>query len=294
MEKHDLVLSIGGDLFTLSLPGDVDPLPPGMTVVHLDTDPWQLGKNHPTEVAILGDPRTTLPELVAALAGSMTPPQRARAASRGKAEAEIGVIQLQKLRHNAAAVENAQPIHPLALMHTIAEGLPADAIVVDEAISSAGGLHRFLKTSDPLSYFGNRGGGIGWGLPAAVGVQLAVPERRVVALVGDGSALYSIQALYTAARERIPVVFVIINNSSYRILKQRTNAMKSFAAQMDSYIGMDLVDPAIGFVDLACGFGLAAHPARTLAGVRDLLAAALASTSATVIEVEVDRSFKPV
>ncbi len=118
-------------------------------------------------------------------------------------------------------------------MHAIAEALPADAIVVDEAISSAGGLHRFLKTSDPLSYFGNRGGGIGWGLPAAVGVQLAVPERRVVALIGDGSAMYSIQALYTAARERIPVVFVIINNSSYRILKQRTNAMKSFAAQMD-------------------------------------------------------------
>ena len=192
MEKHDLVLSIGGDLFTLSLPGDVDPLPPGMIVVHLDTDPWQLGKNHPTEVAILGDPRTTLPELVAALTSGMTRPQRARADSRGQAEAEIGVIQLQNLRQNAAAVANAQPIYPLALMHAIAEGLPAGAIVVDEAISSAGGLHRFLKTSDPLSYFGNRGGGIGWGLPAAVGVQLAVPERRVVALIGDGSAMYSI------------------------------------------------------------------------------------------------------
>ena len=89
-------------------------------------------------------------------------------------------------------------------------------------------------------------------------------------------------------------MFVIINNSSYRILKQRTNAMKSFAAQMDSYIGMDLVNPAIGFVDLARGFGLAAHRAQTLTGLRDLLSAALASASATVIEVEVDRSFKPV
>jgi len=294
MEKHDLVLSIGGDLFTLSLPGEIDPLPPGMPVVHLDTDPWQLGKNYPTEVAILGDPRTTLPELVAALAASMTAPQRARAHSRGETEAATGLVQLQKLHQSAAALENAKPLHPLALMHAIAQALPDDAIVVDEAISSGGGLHRFLKVSDALGYFGNRGGGIGWGLPAAVGVQLAVPNRRVVALVGDGSALYSIQALYTAARERIPVVFVIINNSSYRILKQRTNAMKSFAAQMDSYVGMDLINPAIGFVDLARGFGVAAHRVETLDAMRDALSAALASTSATLIEVEVDRSFKPV
>jgi benzoylformate decarboxylase len=165
--------------------------------------------------------------------------------------------------------------------------------VVDEAISSAGGLHRFLKTSDPLGYFGNRGGGIGWGLPAAIGVQLAAPDWRVVALVGDGSAMYSIQALYTAARERIPVVFMIINNRSYRILKQRTNAMKSFAAQTDTYVGMDLTNPEIGFVDLAHAFGLAAHQAKSLARVRDLLASALASPAPTLIEVEVDRSFKP-
>src|SRR5262249_20493015 len=259
MEKHDLVLSIGGGLFTLSLPGEIDPLPPGMPVVHLDTDPWQLGKNYPTEVAILGDPRTTIPELVAALAASMTAPQRARAHSRGETEAATGLVQLQKLHQNAAALGDAKPIHPLALMRPIAQRVPGDAIGVDEAISSGGGVHRFLKVSDPLGYFGNRGGGIGWGLPAAVGVQLAVPNRRVVALVGDGSALYSIQALYTAARERIPVVFVIVNNASYRILKQRTNAMKSFAAQKDSYIGMDLLDPAIGFVDLARGLGLPAH-----------------------------------
>lgn len=294
METHDLLLSIGGDLFTLSLPGEIDPLPPGMTIVHLDTDPWELGKNYPTEVAILGDPRATLPELAAALSARMTPAERSRAESRGQTEARAGHVQLQKLRQSADALANAQPIHPLALMQAVADALPTDAVVVDEAISSAGGLHRFLKTSDPQSYFGNRGGGIGWGLPASVGVQLALPARRVVALIGDGSAMYSIQALYSAARERIPVVFVIVNNASYRILKQRTNAMKSFAAQKDSYVGMDLIDPAIGFLDLARGLGLAAYRARTLADVREHLAAALASTSATLIEVEVDRSFKPV
>jgi benzoylformate decarboxylase len=293
LEQHDLLLSIGGDLFTLSLPGDIEPLPPGMPIVHIDTDPWELGKNYPTAAAILGDPRATLPDLVAAVADRMTPAGRAQAESRAKREAAAGLAQLEKLRHSAVALEDGQPIHPLALMHAIAQALPSDAVVVDEAISSAGGLHRFLKGSDPQSYFGNRGGGIGWGLPAAIGVQLALPERRVVALIGDGSAMYSIQALFTAARERIPVAFVIVNNSSYRILKQRINAMKSFAAQTDAYIGMDLTDPAIGFVDLARGLGLAAHRATTLAAVRDLLASALAERTATLIEVEVDRSFKP-
>ena len=293
MANHDLLLSIGGDLFTLSLPGEVDPLPAGLRIIHLDTDPWQLGKNYPSEVAIFGDPRATLPELVAAVADRMSAAEQARADHRGETEAQLGLTQLNKLRQRAVAAEHAEPIDPLALMHMVAQALPANATVVDEAISSAGGLHRFLKNSDPLSFFGNRGGGIGWGLPAAIGVQLAAPDRRVVALIGDGSAMYSIQALYTAARERIPVVFMIINNRSYRILKQRTNAMKSFAAQTDTYVGMDLTNPAIGFMDLARAFGLAAYQAESLAHVRELLAGAMASTSPTLIEVEVDRSFKP-
>ena len=92
-----------------------------------------------------------------------------------------------------------------------------------------------------------RGGGIGWGLPAAIGVKLALPQRPVVALIGDGSAMYTCQALWTAAHDRVGVVFVILNNRSYRILKQRTNAMKGFAAQTDRYVGMDLTDPAIDY-----------------------------------------------
>jgi len=293
MANHDLLLSIGGDLFTLSLPGEVDPLPSGLRIIHLDTDPWELGKNCPTDVAIFGNPRATLPELVAAVGDRMSAAERARADHRSEAEAQLGLAQLAKLRGRALAAERGEPIDPLALMHTVAEMLPANGTVVDEAISSAGGLHRFLKSSDSLSFFGNRGGGIGWGLPAAIGVQLAAPDRRVVALIGDGSAMYSIQALYTAARERIPVVFMIINNRSYRILKQRTNAMKSFAAQTDTYVGMDLTNPAIGFMDLARAFGLAAHQAKSLAQARELLASALASTAPTLIEVEVDRTFKP-
>ncbi len=133
-------------------------------------------------------------------------------------------------------------------MQAIGRLLPPDAVVIDETVSSGAGLRRFLKSDDAQSFFGLRGGGIGWGLPAAIGAKLALPERPVVALIGDGSALYTIQGLWTAAHEKLSMVFVIINNSSYRILKQRTNAMKALAAQTDRYVGMDLDNPQVDFV----------------------------------------------
>ena len=93
-------------------------------------------------------------------------------------------------------------MQPLALLHAIGETLPKDAVVVEEALSSAPGIRQLIRSDDPQSFFGLRGGGIGWGLPAAIGVKLALPDRPVVALIGDGSAMYTFQALWTAAHYR--------------------------------------------------------------------------------------------
>ena len=205
-----------------------------------------------------------------------------------------GIAGLARLHASAEAVAERHPIHPLALMQAIGRMLPPDAMVIDETVSSGNGLRRFLKSDDPQSFFGMRGGGIGWGLPAAIGVKLALPDRPVVALIGDGSAMYTIQGLWTAARENLRMVFVIINNTSYRILKQRTNAMKGLAAQADTYVGMDLDRPRIDFVSVARGFGLTAHRAGTLAEVQAMLEAALAHDGPTLLDVAVDRSWKPV
>ncbi len=116
LQAHDLLLSVGGDLFTLSLPGLVDAVPEGLAIVHLDTDPWEIGKNYPVKVGILGDPKATLPELMAAVQAGMTAGARARAAERlaeAKAEGEAG---LTKLRAQAEAASARTPIQPLALM----------------------------------------------------------------------------------------------------------------------------------------------------------------------------------
>ena len=205
-----------------------------------------------------------------------------------------GQTSLAHLHQMAERLAERHPIHPLPLMQRIGRILPKEAVVIDETVSSGNGLRRFLKSDDHQSFYGMRGGGIGWGLPAAIGVKLALPDRPVVALIGDGSAMYTIQGLWTAARENLRMVFVIINNYSYRILKQRTNAMKGLAAQADLYVGMDLDRPRVDFVSVARGLGLTAVQAKTLSDFDDLLTAALKHDGPTLIDVEVDRSWKPV
>jgi benzoylformate decarboxylase len=294
LTQHDLLVSVGADLFTLSLPGDIESMPEDYPVVHLDTDPWELAKNYPEKVSILGEPKVTLPELTDAVRAARSAVETERSAKRLEHAKAEGVASLHKLNAMADALAERHPIHPLALMQTIGRLLPEDAVVIDETISSGMGLRRFLKSDDAQSFFGLRGGGIGWGLPAAIGVKLALPNRPVVALIGDGSAMYTIQGLWTAARENLRMVFVIINNYSYRILKQRTNAMKGMAAQHDTYVAMDLDQPRIDFIQVARGLGLTAHKASTLSDLSDLLEAALAADRPTLIDVEVDRSWKPV
>jgi benzoylformate decarboxylase len=294
LQAFDLLLSVGGDLFTLSLPAPVEPMPEGLRVVHLDIDPWELGKNYAADAAILGDPKATLPELTELVASRMD--DGARTAAKARAERMAAAIagEREALRAKARAEAAKSPIPALALMAAIADALPREAVVVEESISSAPGLRQLLRSDDPQSFFGLRGGGIGWGLPAAIGVKLALPERPVVALIGDGSAMYTCQALWTAAHDRVGVVFVILNNRSYRILKQRANAMQGFAAQTDHYVGMDLVDPAIDFVALARALGIAAERATRLADAIDLLKTALSAATPSLIEVELDRSYASV
>ncbi len=292
--QHDLLVSIGGDLFTLSLPGEVEAMPEAFPVVHLDTDPWELAKNYPEAVSILGEPKVTLPELTAAVLAARSSREQSAAAHRLDRMKAAGLASLAHFHAMADAVADRHPIHPMALMQTIGKLLPAEAVVIDETVSSGVGVRRFLKSDDSKSFFGLRGGGIGWGLPAAIGVKLALPNRPVVALIGDGSAMYTIQGLWTAARENLNIVFVIINNYSYRILKQRTNAMRGHAAQTDNYVAMDLDRPRVDFCSVARGLGLTAHKANTLAEVGDLMQQALAADGPTLIDVEVDRSWKPV
>ena len=158
-------------------------------------------------------------------------------------------------QQDIGACSGETSIDPDWLMMQIADSIPADTIIVDEGLTTSKNLLQFLPHRDRYSYFGMVSGGIGWGIAAAVGVQLAQPDRPVVAISGDGSAMYSPQALWTAAHLKLPILFLIFNNQGYRILKERLLAFHG----NDQYIGMNLREPSIDFTGLATAFGMRAE-----------------------------------
>ena len=147
LDQYDVLFSVGGDLFTLSLPSDVDPMPPGITLIHLDTDPWELGKNYPPKVAILGDPKATLPELTAAVRERMS--SGAKGAARERLSAATAAIAGERdaLKAKARSLAGAVPVQPLALLEAIGEMLPKDAVVIEEALSSAPGIRTLIRAT---------------------------------------------------------------------------------------------------------------------------------------------------
>ena len=292
LDEYDLLFSVGADLFTLSLPHKTDPMPPGMPLIHLDTDPWQIGKNYPAAAAILGDPKATLPDITEATRARMTSGQRGLARERFHDAKEASMAEREALKMKARALAGNTPVAPLALLEAIGAMLPKDAVVVEEVLSSAHGARMTINADDPQAFFAMRGGGIGWGLPAAIGVKLALPERPVVALVGDGSAMYTVQALWTAAHYKIPLIWVIFNNTSYRILKQRLVAMRGIAEQADTFVGMELNNPAIDFVGLAKSLGIDAARATNVKDATDLIAKGLKDNRPLLIDVAMERGYK--
>ena len=180
--------------------------------------------------------------------------------------------------------KTGEPLPPDWVMARIAAAIPDDGILVEEGLTSATSLPSFFAYRDRKSFFGNVSGGIGWGIAAAVGVQIAESKRRVFAVIGDGSAMYSITALWSAANQKLPVVFVICNNGGYRIIKQR---LKKFHGN-ETYIGMDFKDPPIDACALAKGFGMAAHRIEDPADFAPCFKAALAGKAPVLLEVMVE------
>lgn len=291
--QHDIVFSVGSNLFLLSLPSEVDPMPPDLPVIHLDPDPWEIGKNYPVKVGIVGDPKATLLDLAQVIRKYLGPADREAARRRLSDAREAKERAVGDLRARARQERDRIPIPPLVLVEVLAEGIPPDAVLVDESLSSGFGLRSLLKSEDAKSFFGLHGGGIGWGLPGALGVKLALPDRPVVALIGDGGAMYTNQALWTAAHYNLSVVAVIINNASYRILKQRTHALKGISAQTGRYVGMDLEPPRIDFIGLAQAMGVPGERVEKAAEIGPALSRALARGGPSLVDVEVDGSFLP-
>jgi benzoylformate decarboxylase len=285
LQRYDLVVCLGADLLRMSPRSDVEPLPEGMPVIHLSDRAAELGKNYPTELAICADLKATLRALVPLVRARRTAEQAGRAEARLDRLAAINwSVQRERAAREALSKADASPIAPRFLMKCIADAVPAEGIVVEEAVTAASALSTFLEVRDRGSFYGLASGGLGFAMPGAIGVSLAQPGRPVVAVVGDGSSMYSIQALWTAAHLGVPITYVIVNNRSYRIIKDRLVSLR----KSERFVGMDLTRPDIDFVAVAQGLGVTAQRLTRAQDIEGALREAIASRRPRLIEVVVE------
>ena len=288
LQPHDVLVCLGSDVLRMSVHSPIDALPEGMPVIQISERDWELGKNYPAEIAIRADVRETLRSLIAVLEKTMSAAQKAEAANR-LAQIEHGnwSAKREKLAREAAAAAQSMPIDPRWLMMALSDALPKEAVLVEEGLSSTFSLHGFLRLRDAQCYYGLASGGIGFAMAGAVGISLALPERPVVALVGDGSAMYSIQALWTAAHLKRPITYVILNNRGYRILKERLVSFR----KTDKFVGMDIRDPQLDFIALAQSMGVPARRITKPDEVAPALRQALAAGGTSLIDLTVADGF---
>jgi benzoylformate decarboxylase len=290
LDGADAVLLVGGPFFEEVWFAPGSPFAHGTAVLQIEDSPQRLARNFPLRVGLLASPVAGLRAVRVATERAGGSTLRAAAAERNTALRSLRAQDMKAQRERAAKRWNSEPISIPRLMAEIEAALPRDAIVVDEAITASTDLARTLSFEHPGDYFGARGGGIGQGLPGALGVKLAYPGRPVVAISGDGSSLYSIQALWTAAHHDLAVIFLILDNREYRILKHNMDAYRQrFGVGAEHpYAHMDLSKPEISFVDLARGMGVPAARVTRPGDLAPALAAAVGAGGPYLLDVVVE------
>jgi benzoylformate decarboxylase len=259
LAEHDLVLVVGSSVFPYYpyIPGPA--LADETQLVAITADPDEAARA-PVGDAIVADVRLTLEALLEAVAPSD------RAAPEPLAAPD--------------PVEDSDPLSASAVHATLGEALPDDGIVVLESPTSTLALRNRLRISRPGSYFFSAGGGLGYGLAAGVGVQLAQPDRPVVCVLGEGSAQYAVTGFWTAVAYQVPVTFLILRNEEYGILK--------WFAEMEEVTGAPGLDlPALETAAIASAYGVNARRAGGREELREAVAAALGATTPQLVEVKV-------
>lgn len=259
LEGHDLALVVGGPVFRYHQyePGDF--LPQGTSLVSITCDLNEAARA-PFGEAIVADIGPTLEALATRTAQSKRSPPAAR-------------------KRPEPAPEQPGPLAPERVFDILDELAPRDAIYVNESTSTTNILWQRLRMAEQGSYYFAAAGGLGFALPAAVGIQLAKPERRVIGVIGDGSANYGIQALWTAAQYNIPAIFIIMKNGTY-------GALRWFAGVLDATDVPGLDVPGLDFCALAQGYGVESRRADNSDAFIAALNEALASDRPMLIEVE--------
>jgi benzoylformate decarboxylase len=259
LESHDLILVVGSSVFPYypNIPGPL--LPEGALLVAITSDPDEAARA-PMGEAIVADVALTLAALVAAV---------------GEADR-----QPPEPLPQATAIEDADPMPATNALATLREVFPDGGIAVVESPSATLALRNQLRLSSPGSYFFGAGGGLGFGLAAAIGVQLAQPDRPVVCVLGEGSVQYAVSGFWSAVAYSVPVTFLVLRNQEYAILKWFADI-----EQVTGAPGLDL--PALDSAAVASAYGVNSQVVGSRDELHAALSSALASNRPELVEVPV-------
>ena len=288
----DAILMVGGQFFEEVWHVDTSPFPEDAVLIQVDSSPLNLARNYSVHCGLVADPKMALQALTTGIEGRASEDYRAAAEARRQALQALKAQENQRQRERAESTWDNSPMSTARLMAELKEALPENVSIAAEAITAGQDLTRTIHFNDPSDYMASRGGGIGQALPSAIGVKLAYPDRPVLAISGDGSSLYTIQALWSASHHKIPVVFIILSNKTYRILKINLNRYRSWSGVGGerAYPHMDLTDPVVDFVTIAKGFGMKAKAVQSGEEVGPAVREAFASGEPYLLDISLDGS----
>lgn len=292
-KNYDVIFGLGGKSVITILYTEGPVVPTECTVYQLSMDVRDLGRTYASPLSVFGDIRASLDEMQPMLDRLLAPERAARGerveAFRARRRAERASLEARVAKERSAPVTT-----PIVAAHEIVRAIGPRTHIVDEAIATSNHMRAFLDSDHARQYSFLRGGGLGWGMPAACGFSLGFDREPVVSLVGDGAAMYSPQALWTAAHEKLPVTFVVINNREYNILKNFMKGQAGYlSATSNRFIAMDLVDPEIDFLALARSMGVPARRAERAGDIAGMVEEGIRSGVANLIEVPVAPEWVP-
>jgi thiamine pyrophosphate-dependent acetolactate synthase large subunit-like protein len=268
---------------------------PGAKVIHIDLDAAAIAKNHPVDLGVVSDPKLTLARLATLLDEVMAPTQKAAARVR---TAELTAAKEARRSAVAARYESLRdtvPLHFSRFMEELAPRLPADATIFDEALTNSPPITHYRPPTTPGNYFLTRGGSLGVGIPGAIGAKLANRDRMVWGFTGDGGAMYTIQALWSAVRHNVDVKLVVCNNRSYRLLQLNVQVYwrERDIPEHSFPLSFDLSQPTLRFDEMARSMGVAAVRVERPEEIAPAIEQALSHQGPFLIDVVLEADVHP-
>ena len=289
----DLIIFVGARDFGGSGIPRTPQIPPDTRVIRIGMDTGAMGRGYQTDVAVIGDVRESLSELLSAIdSGFPQPKIKMLAEQRSEEVREFTIAQRAQIADRAHKNFGQHPMHPDELGDILHKTADPDAIIVAENLGQRLEAFQFGYRENEQMYLGNGGDSLGWGIGAAIGAKIGAPDRQVICSIGDGSVMYSAPGFWTQARYSIPVLTVVWNNHNYQTVRSAQHNLNGKMAATGHYLGAYLGDPDIDFVGLAASQGVKGERADSPDQLSAALKRGIAATrdgKPYLVEVEIAR-----